>query len=438
MRVGDLPTVFLSYDEPWADELWDDLKAKAPRPRRVHGVAGLDASHKAAAEAAGERWFVTVDADTRVDAAFFDQELDEDLLGDHLRLDWFSRSAVNGLVSGNGCLKLWPRALVLAMRTHEAAPADRISIDHEIAQIDPPYSMQVQLPGCFSTTDPARTPYHAFRAGFRESVYLAGLTRGTAGAADPLPPPAPAAAWFLRIWCSVGSHARNGMWVLYGARLGLWMRHRAPDWSVRRVNDYGWLSGFWATTVLPRFAPAVPPRSASDARWDDARLEAEVAALGTWINGTIELEVADLAPEESRLVAEAGILPAVRSGKMVDALGSAFLKGRGVPRDSARARELFEAAAAMGDPAAFNNLARMHERGTLSAADPAEAERLYEIAISLGNPHAPFHLAGMTRKSAKTADQRARVDALVRLAAERGYSPGDGQAAKDGATPEPG
>ena len=43
MRVAEIPIVFLSYDEPWADEFFADLIGKAPWAKRVHGVKGLDA-----------------------------------------------------------------------------------------------------------------------------------------------------------------------------------------------------------------------------------------------------------------------------------------------------------------------------------------------------------------------------------------------------------
>jgi hypothetical protein len=61
------------------------------------------------------------------------------------------------------------------MRSHEAAGPDQLSLDHDIGRIRPGSSMSVTMPGCFSRTFPAMTPYHAFRCGFRESVFLGTL-----------------------------------------------------------------------------------------------------------------------------------------------------------------------------------------------------------------------------------------------------------------------
>ena len=45
LNVADCDVVYLSYDEPNAEKNWADLKSKAPRATRVHGVKGVDAAH---------------------------------------------------------------------------------------------------------------------------------------------------------------------------------------------------------------------------------------------------------------------------------------------------------------------------------------------------------------------------------------------------------
>ena len=67
VKTTDLPIVFMSYDEPWADEYWADLLSKAPHAKRVHGVLGLDACHKAALKAGGGEFVITVDALRQLD-----------------------------------------------------------------------------------------------------------------------------------------------------------------------------------------------------------------------------------------------------------------------------------------------------------------------------------------------------------------------------------
>ena len=42
--------VFISYQEPNADENWDKLKSRFPLARRVHGVKGIHQAHIEAAK----------------------------------------------------------------------------------------------------------------------------------------------------------------------------------------------------------------------------------------------------------------------------------------------------------------------------------------------------------------------------------------------------
>ena len=76
MKIVEFDIIFLSYDEPNADVHYADLLTKAPWAKRVHGVKGSDAAHKAAANLSDTEWFITVDADNIVHTDFFDLDLD--------------------------------------------------------------------------------------------------------------------------------------------------------------------------------------------------------------------------------------------------------------------------------------------------------------------------------------------------------------------------
>lgn len=421
-RLGDFPVVFLSYDEPWADETFAALKALRPDALRVHGVKGLDASHKAAAAAAGTDWFLTVDADTTPMASAFGAELPGRFLQPVFRLDWPSRNAVNGLVSGNGCLKLWPRALVMAMRTHEAAPQAAVSLDHDIGSIQPGRSRQVILPGCHATTDPARTPYHAFRAGFREVAFLADLYARHAAQAPAGSGRSDRVSGLMRVWCSVGRHAWNGDWVLYGARLAFWMRTGWRGWDPRLVNDYGWFDRFWHDDILPRIGRGGSRCRLTGAAWDADRLDREIRALGQRIEASAGLTLAEFDPPVSGLIADAGLFPALGSGAVEDSLGRVFEKGMGVSPDIDAAGVHYETAAALGKASALTNLGQLHDRGVFPDADRARARHYYEEATALGNRHAPWHLANLLEGTAPVEE----VEALRDLAAERGFAPNPG------------
>jgi hypothetical protein len=423
MRVGDIPVVFLSYDEPWAEAFWLDLERKAPDARRVKGVRGLDACHKAAAREAGGPRFITVDADTIVHPEFFEADLPDAFLNDRCHVEWPSRNVVNGLCYGNGSLKCWSSRMVAQMLTHEAAPAGTLSLDHDIGgrALDGRAVRRVSLPALHSDTYPAETPYHAFRCGFREGVRLSQF-------AGPLDRPIKFAmrigSWAehrLKVWCSLGTHAPNGLWLIYGARLGLWMA-RCTEWHPSAINDYRWFDQFWNSMIVARFAPGGTRCRYTGFAWDRPRLEDEVVALGGRIGRELGFEVLDLTAETSAFFLETG--EEVLAYSMVDSLGAMYLTGEGVARDYAQAREMFEVGALLNVPGAINNIARMCHRGQGTAPDPAMAAEYYEAAIALENPFAPYHLAALLQQTDPDGPGVAeRCRELVRLSAERGFDP---------------
>ena len=77
-KVTDYDIIYLSYDEPNAEKNYADLCKKVPWAKRVHGVEGSDAAHKACAELSETDRFITVDGDNIVDEKFINQEIDFD------------------------------------------------------------------------------------------------------------------------------------------------------------------------------------------------------------------------------------------------------------------------------------------------------------------------------------------------------------------------
>lgn len=125
--VTELDIFYISYDEPNAEDNWADLLNKVPWAKRVHGVKGFDAAHKAAAEQSETERFITVDGDNIVMDDFFEQTLDvpdTDAYGNNIAesiFSWNGKNLLNGLVYGNGGLKCWPTEYTKTIRTHEAA-----------------------------------------------------------------------------------------------------------------------------------------------------------------------------------------------------------------------------------------------------------------------------------------------------------------------------
>ena len=228
MKTKDLDIIFISYDEPNAEENWAKLKAVVPWAKRVHGVEGSDNAHKEAATLSETDWFVGVDGDNIIDPKFLDIVI-EDIQGINC-YSWCGTNVINGLIYGNGGLKIWNKQFVLGMKTHEQSNSDR-------AQIDFCWERGYQnFPQSFSTTVINKTPHQAWRAGFREGVKMLTV-RGVLPPIQNLKKEVP---WQnlhrLRIWCSVGSHIENGNYAILGSRMGACKAY--SEWDYINVRDF--------------------------------------------------------------------------------------------------------------------------------------------------------------------------------------------------------
>jgi len=243
LKIAEQDIIYLSYDEPNAEENYADLLSKVPWAKRVHGVDGSDAAHKACAELSETDRFITVDGDNIIDQNFLNQVIDLDDTQDLTKcvISWCGNNVINGLRYGNGGLKCWPKEYVLNMRTHENA-----SPDNPHAQVDFCWDAQyIQVRDTFSTTHNNATPYQAWRAGFREGVKLA-LDRGERiSKEDFFTKNHYKNLHMLYVWMMVGSDVSNGDWAILGAREGL-VATMLDDWDYIKVRDFNELKNIWA------------------------------------------------------------------------------------------------------------------------------------------------------------------------------------------------
>jgi hypothetical protein len=242
MKIVEFDVVFLSYDEPNADLHYADLCAKAPWAKRVHGVKGSDHAHKAAAELVETEWFITVDADNIVDPSFFN--LDLDMTDPKIQVyGWCGRNKINGLRYGNGGIKIWKKDFVFNMKTHENSESDRGQVDF---CWEDGYR---NFPRVYSESIITGSPFQAWRAGFREGVKMTLLD----GVRVP-PQEIKERIWWhnihrLRMWSTVGAHEENGLYAVYGARLGTWMTN-CTNWNYIDVRDFEILKNIYKENVL--------------------------------------------------------------------------------------------------------------------------------------------------------------------------------------------
>ena len=243
--VQDIDIVYLSYDEPNCESNWAHLQNMCPRAQRIHGVKGSDRAHKACAEITSGTHMITVDGDNRIRPEFLDQSwhFDSEWEVESSVLSFSSLNIINGLTYGNGGIKIWPRAVVETMQTHEAVTAGSAAVDF-CWHLD-----YVLMPGVWSTSVINHTPYQAWRAGFREGVKMA-LVNGVL-IRNP-------SQWHssmarvnmdrLTVWLQVGMDQVNAAWAILGARQGL---HRCmlTDWDHTEVQSFDHLDRIWRDEV---------------------------------------------------------------------------------------------------------------------------------------------------------------------------------------------
>lgn len=281
--ISEFDVIFLSYDEPNAEELYADLCNKIPWAKRVSGVKGFDSAHRACADASGTHFFVTIDGDNKIHDDFVELKIEINDGQSNHAWSWSGRNIVNGLVYGNGGIKLWSKDFVYGMNSHENATNESNAVDfcwddryHDVF-------------GCYSTSMINSTPYQAFRSGFREGVKMSldrGQKVGRHEFADRI--------WVhnlqkLCIWCSVGADVDHGVWAMYGARLGATMCN-LTSWDHRQIGDYDWFSDFW-----------------EGIKNDDP--QTRMIEEGDKLRSMLGLEIADLDPDGSRFFKRTYINP---------------------------------------------------------------------------------------------------------------------------------
>ena len=240
--VADLDCIYLTYDEPQKEEFWVKIRNMIPWAKRVDGVKGSDAAHKAAAQASDTERFILIDGDNLPDEKFFNLTLEfPDPQWEQAVFRWRARNHINGLMYGNGGLSSWTRTFVQNMKTHENTDG---SVETQVEFcFDPLYWA---MNDCYSITYPNGSAFHAWRAGFREGVKMC-LNKGAK----------PTVSEFkdqvhkrnldhLTIWHNIGSDVDYGLWAIGGARMGTYMT-MLTGWDHREVQDFDCLAALWDT-----------------------------------------------------------------------------------------------------------------------------------------------------------------------------------------------
>lgn len=243
--ISDLDCIYLSYDEPQKEEFWVKIKNLVPWARRVDGVKGSDAAHKAAAEASDTERFILIDGDNLPNLKFFNLVLDytgKDPIYKQAQYRWRAINHINGLRYGNGGISSWTKEYVMNMRTHEASDGNNnTTVDF---CLDYNNNLYWSMHDCYSTTYPNYTPFQAWRAGFREGVKMC-LVGGLVPSMQEFKRNIPGRNFDnLTIWHNVGADVENGDWAIYGARYGTYMT-MLQDFDPKQVQWFDNIETLW-------------------------------------------------------------------------------------------------------------------------------------------------------------------------------------------------
>ena len=214
--------VFISYNEPNADENYEKLKVRFPYAKRIHGVKGIHQAHLEAAKISDTRMFWVVDGDAIIEPDF-NFELEVNQWSRNTVYVHQSRNPINDLVYGYGGVKFLPRELVLAMDVNSVDMTTSISKRFNSVQ-------RVSNVTAFNTD-----PFSTWKSAFRECVKLS--SRIIEGQVDSQ------TQGRLDIWCTVGADRPFGEYCIKGAIAGRDFGSKYADDKemLKKINDWEWL-----------------------------------------------------------------------------------------------------------------------------------------------------------------------------------------------------
>jgi len=214
--------IFISNNEPNADENWEILRSRFILAKRINDVKGIHNAHILAAKSSFTKMFWVVDGDARVLEEFkFDYVVPEyDLDCVHI---FHSRNPINDLVYGYGAVKLLPRRLTLDVDTTSLDMT--LSINNKIKVIE-----QVSNITNFNVDE-----FSTWRSAFREAVKLTINVTNNKDNGESLER--------LSVWCSMGKGRPYGSYAVKGALAGkaYALANIENTDKLKLINDFEWL-----------------------------------------------------------------------------------------------------------------------------------------------------------------------------------------------------
>ena len=210
--------VFISYNEPDADERYKRLLERYPNTKRVHGVKGIHQAHIEAAKKCYTKMFWVIDGDADLLPEFnLDHKVSEyDLDCVHV---WRSRNPINDLVYGYGGVKLLPRRLTMNVDVSSTDMTTSISDRFKA------------MPFVSNVTSFNTDEFSTWKSAFRECAKLSSkvIDRQEEGETNER----------LKVWTTT-AHGRFCEFAIRGARAGMEFGLSSGS-DLRLINDFDWL-----------------------------------------------------------------------------------------------------------------------------------------------------------------------------------------------------
>jgi len=214
--------IFISYNEPNADDNFSLLKKRYPMVKRVHGIKGIHQAHKAAAQKAFTKMFWVVDADAVILESFNFDYIVSNYDSECVHV-WKSVNPINGLEYGYGGVKLLPKTKSMSMA--EDTLDMTTSISNKFKSID-----EISNVTAFNTD-----PFNTWKSSFRECVKLSSRIIDRQNEEETLNR--------LKTWCTVGNDKPYGEYAIAGALAGneYGSKHKDNLEMLSKINDWQWL-----------------------------------------------------------------------------------------------------------------------------------------------------------------------------------------------------
>jgi hypothetical protein len=220
--VQDMDVIFISYDEPSAEQRFKDLQIKAPRAKWVKNVQGQTEAYHAAAEQCETAYFFAVFPKLEI-VDSFNFDFQPDRLKNACHYMFNCRNPVNGLEYGHGAVLLYNKKLTL--QTTNPGLDFTLSAPHTDAPI-------LSAINHFN-----ETPWLSWRTAFREVLKLKQINDKK---------PTVESQFRLKKWCSAGT-GKNAECCLQGAQDAnqYYDEHKDDQDKLQLSYDFQWLKEYY-------------------------------------------------------------------------------------------------------------------------------------------------------------------------------------------------